>query len=476
MADTVNVRDVRTQYLALDDSPAKLRDVRLQYAEDSAQAGAIRRLHGQVLIIAKDSARVRDVRVQSVEDYAKAAGIRRLTAQVMIRPRDPVNVRDVRIQYLEIDNSHPDFSNDAWTRLLYVANARNGWNFTKDQVTPGIPESHNVQGMWNSRVKITAQPSSGFSGSMYLYYQRYPIDTRFKEIGHPFMDLTGKTSVKDVLPELNSWFRMALTLNDVEDSPIVNGKFTLTVKEGSWYFLPGTTYKFINLPDLTTMYPNTKLNGFEGGITVGGVKAAVGAPSGIYPVMLDDGTLVDAYVDMETDGGFWIQVADWTGSVPAGSNLTYGSALRKGQTFNSYTVDAVNSPVVPAGRLTNRGTEWMFKSPNANWIALYGTYQIGKAFDATKESVGPAETIPVRTPLGDKVFYGPRTGWGESTAMTHDFGFWTQQGAGGPCGGAGRAGPVRSCPISTVGNLWGNHCDLSSRKKFFVRATNYMGK
>jgi len=476
MADTVNVRDVRVQHLALDDSPAKLRDVRLQFAEDTAQPGGLRRLHGQVLVIAKDSARVRDVRVQSVEDYAKAAGFRRMTGMVLTRLRGEASVRDVRVQYLEIDNSHPNFANDAWTRLLYVANAQNGWNFTKEQITPATPEAHNVAGMWNTRVKITAQPSSGFSGDMYLYYQRYPINTRFKEIGHPFLNLTGKTSVKDVLPDLNSWFSMSLSLNDVEDSPIVDGKFTLTAKEGSWYFLPGTTFKFVNLPDLTTMYPKTKLNGWDGATQPGGILFnTVGsekAQSGIYKIMADDGSFFDAYVDMQTDGGYWIQVGDWAGAVSR--VVAFNDTIVEGMPIKGLTTDAVNRPVIPPGKLNaNKSKQWMLQSAHPGWVALFGSWIRGKILQGT--SIAWNVAIPVQSELGAKAVYGWRTGWTDTTYFTSQFALWPVTGNGGPCGGANVGKSGAPCPVFDSGGGLAAHTDYVYRKRLFIRATNFPG-
>jgi hypothetical protein len=509
MADAANLRSVRVQYLVPDDSPARLRDVRLQTLEDAASPTGVRRLTGQILTIARDPvslksvraqftedyrnptslrrvttqflvieknpANLRGVRAQFIEDAASPTSLRRMTTQVLVRPRDSINLSTVRLQYLEIDNSAPDYRLVAWPTLLQIINQMNGFAFTSAMLIPGLPEVNTNPLYWNTKLRVTATPLSGFSGSMYVYYQRFPISEPFSKLA-PLLDLTGKNTIYDVLPQLNTNYGLALTSADVEDGPIdqVNKSFTLRAKAGSWFFLEGSTFNFQNIYDMRDIYPTVDLLGWDLPPTTGGIKNAVAGVSGIYDVYGDDGSTFKAYCDMVTDGGYWIQIGHWTGTVPSSADqMLYGECIVKGLDIQGFTTDPTNRPVVKSGHLKNIADEWMLQHDNPSWIGLYGAYQIGKTVPQATPLWTSGTPVPVRTPLGNKNLYGQRDGWYLNTLVTDNFGFFTTVGPGGPCGGAGTAGSNRMCPISDFAGNWGAHCDYTYNKRLYVRATNY---
>ncbi|MNF64208.1 hypothetical protein D3C84_459320 [compost metagenome] len=509
MADAANLRSVRVQYLVADDSPALLRDVRLQTLESDASPAGIRRLTGQILTIAKDPLNLRSARAQFAEDFRNPASIRRVTTQflviekypvnlrgiraqfmeaaasptsirrvntqVMVRPRDQLNIATVRVQYLEVDNSSPDFSLVAWPKLLQIINDTNGFAFTQAMLLPGTPEVNTNPLYWNTKLLVTATPLSGFSGSMYVYYQRYPISEAFNKLA-PLLDLTGKNTVYDVLPQLNANYDLALTSADVEDGPIdkATNSFKLKVKAGSWFFLEGTEFIYQNIYDMRDVFGKVDLNGWDLPPTTGGIKNAIVGVNGIYDVYADDGSTFKAYCDMTTDGGYWIQVGHWTGTVPtAADQILNSECIVKGLDIQGFTTDPTNRPVIKAGSLKNIAEEWMLQHDNPSWIATFGTWQVGKTVPATTPLWKAADPVPVRTSIGNKNLYGQRSGWYLDTAMTDNFGFFTTLGPGGPCGGAGTAGGNRMCPISDFAGSWGAHCDYTYNKRLFLRATNY---
>lgn len=509
MADAANLRSIRIQYLVPDDSPARLRDVRLQTLEHDASPAGIRRLSAQILTISKDplnmrAARasfaedhrnpasirrvrtqflviekypvnLRSVRVQLVEHAASPTAVRRINTQVMIRPRDALNLATVRVQYLEIDNSSPDFRLVAWPKLLQIINDTNGFAFTQAMLIPSLPEVNTDPRYWNTKLKVTATPLSGFSGSMYVYYQRYPISEAFNKLA-PLINLTGKNTVYDVLPQLNTNYDLALTSADVEDGPIdkATNSFVLKAKAGSWFFLEGTEFTYQNIHDMRDIYTKVDLPGWDLPSTVGGVKNPVAGVSGIYDIYADDGSTFKAYVDMVTDGGHWIQIGHWTGVVPTALDImTNAECVVKDMDIQGFSTDMVNRPVITAGKLKNQSPQWMLQHDHPTWISLFGTYQIGSTFAQATPMLPPNTPIPVKTSIGDKTIYGQRSGWGLPTLMEDNFGFWTTAGNGGPCGGAGTAGNNRCCPISDFNGGWGAHCDYTYNKRLFIRATSY---
>lgn len=475
MADAANLRAVRVQYLVLDDSPANLRDVRIQTLEDDAAPVSIRRVSGQVLTRSKDPVNLRAGRLQVMEDSASPASVRRVTAQVLIRPRDPINVASVRVQYLEIDNPTPDFRLAAWPKILETINNNNGFNFTQAMLLPGTPEVSTDPRYWNTKLEVTATPLSGFSGKMYIYFQRYDISVAFDRLA-PLLDLSTANTVHDVLGQLNTNYDLSLTAADVENSPInrAAGTFTLTVKPGSWYFVPGSKFDYQNIYDMRNIFPKQDLLGWDLPASAGGIRNPVVGVNGIYDVVADDGSTFKAYCDMTTDGGYWIQVGHWTGVVPTQPDIMmYSECMVIGQDISGYSSNTTQRPVIPAGKLKNFNTEWMLQHDHPGWIGLYGAWQVGKTVPMATPLWKSGTPVPVRTPLGNKNLYGQRDGWYMDTLPTDNFGFFTTVGPGGPCGGAGVAGNNRMCPISDWNGNWGAHADYTYNKRFFIRALNY---
>lgn len=200
--------------------------------------------------------------------------------------------------------------------------------------------------------------------------------------------------------------------------------------------------------------------------------------SGIYNIIDDAGNTFPAYVDMSIDGGYWILVARWTGwlssAVPA-SRLRFKQTIVKNQAIAGFSVTPGPNPAIPAGRISsNPSKEWLLRSSNAAWTSLFGQWQKGQILEG---NIAHGVGVPVVTSIGPKTLHGHRTGWFESTSIENSLGFWTAAGNGGHCGGAGREGTNKCCPIMAFSSEGlGSHADgTGSVKQMYLRATNYPG-
>lgn len=322
MSEAANLRTVRVQYLVLDDSPAKLRDTRLQYAGDDNNPASVRRINGQALIIDRNPLNFRDVRLQFTDEVKSPAGVRRITGQMLIVDKSPVNVRDVRmqytsdqsspanlrrlngfvmtrqldgqpvkalrLQYLEVVNDPPRFGIDPWARLITAINGNNNTRFIPAHFTHGNPQPSTVPNKWNTQMEITALPASGFSGSTTIYFQRYSVGKIF-DGKTAVLDLVGKVGTHDLIPQINTVFGTTFVPNDLDNVPIdhARNQFTLRIASNSWFFIPGSETVYQNVADLSLLYKTIDLPGFvknTGPLSIVGAKEKV---NGIYPVRAD---------------------------------------------------------------------------------------------------------------------------------------------------------------------------------------------
>lgn len=90
----------------------------------------------------------------------------------------------------------------------------------------------------NSAVVLTAQPGSGFSGSVRLLYNRSELPRAF--LGGVPVVIEGETTAHELLPKINAATGMVLEERDIENTAIVGASVTLTASATSYYFLPGS--------------------------------------------------------------------------------------------------------------------------------------------------------------------------------------------------------------------------------------------
>lgn len=202
----------------------------------------------------------------------------------------------------------------------------------------------------------------------------------------------------------------------------------------------------------------------------------VAGSSGIYQITDSNGETFPAYVDMATDGGYWVLAARWVGNVATANQRTFLNLVVRDQPINGYSVNPSTHPAIPAGRITqNPALQYSLRSSNSSWTSLFGTWQRMSTFENASQSILHGVGVPAVTNIGNRTLHGHRTGWGGNTDLSLVLGFWTVSGNGGHCGGAGIVGPNKCCPVISS-NDGGSHYDSStSVKQIYLRASNYPG-
>ena len=191
--------------------------------------------------------------------------------------------------------------------------------------------------------------------------------------------------------------------------------------------------------------------------------------NGIYTIDAGSQGTFSAYVDMTTDGGYWILVANWSGAVPsAAATRTHKTINVKGQAINGYTSNAASFPIIKTG-IINTAEYGMLKNGNATWMSTYGSWQVMATVDSS--FVYGSAGFPVRTSAGvTKTMWHKGGGWGitENALTTDYFGFNMAWGVGGPCGGAGFEGS-QVCPYLYTSYPY--HFDFTATKQFYLKAS-----
>jgi hypothetical protein len=187
--------------------------------------------------------------------------------------------------------------------------------------------------------------------------------------------------------------------------------------------------------------------------------------SGIYDIGDGNGNTTKAYVDMNTDGGYWILIARWN-QMPSNTGIVpFNKVVLKGGTLKTYSNNAASYPVLPDGT-KNISQRILFKSENATWTSMFGAWQSFNTY-STNTNIGGG--IPVSTPLGAKTVYPEAAGWPtqRKTDLSDTFGLWPVSGNGGPCGGAGTAGSNRICASYSYATA--PHFDVTSLKQIYIK-------
>lgn len=194
---------------------------------------------------------------------------------------------------------------------------------------------------------------------------------------------------------------------------------------------------------------------------------------GIYQITDSAGGTFPAYVDMTTDGGYWILAFRWTLPPAPVNSRTFNNLVVKGQPISGYSVLPATFPAIPAGRVTaNPATEYLLRSSNATWTSLFGTWQRMNTFNATTDAIVHNVGVPAVTSIGNRTMHGHRTGWGSPTTMNLVLGFWTVAGPNGHCGGAGIVGTNKCCPVGSQGDGGSHYDGTNSVKQVYLRAVN----
>lgn len=199
------------------------------------------------------------------------------------------------------------------------------------------------------------------------------------------------------------------------------------------------------------------------------VLNAVPGVNGIYTIDAGSQGTFNAYVDMKTDGGYWILVANWTSALPSAASARRHKQINvKGQPISGYTSNPTTYPIIKDG-IINTSSYGLLKHGNTTWKNTYGDWQVMETVDSS--FVYGVNGFPVRTSTGaTKTMWHKGAGWAktESALSTDNFGFNMRWGSSGPCGGDGVPGG-NVCPYLYTSYPY--HFDYSTLKQFYLKAS-----
>ncbi len=188
----------------------------------------------------------------------------------------------------------------------------------------------------------------------------------------------------------------------------------------------------------------------------------VAGVSGIYTVIAPDGTPFNAYVDMVTDGGFWILSHRW---ISLNEAYTYNDMVVAGRPIKSVTTDASIYPCIPSGFVC--ATPYiLLKHTESRWVASMTEWvKFSPLAPNTKLGSTGFEAINAN---GDNIrLYGRSAGWRTDNSMDDPFGIMTEWGPYGLCGGQYVVkGAI--CPVAYP-NPSGSHFDNSNVKEIYYK-------
>lgn len=188
----------------------------------------------------------------------------------------------------------------------------------------------------------------------------------------------------------------------------------------------------------------------------------VAGASGIYPVIAPDGTLFNAYVDMETDGGLWILSHRW---ISLSEAYSYNDMVVAGKPIKTTTTDASIYPCIPTG-LVCETPYILLKHTESRWVASMTGWVKFAPLEPNTE-LGSAGFEAVNANGAVIRLYGERAGWGAVSSMDRPFGIMTAWGNSGLCGGANVArGAI--CPVAYP-NPSGSYFDNSNVKEMYYK-------
>lgn len=102
--------------------------------------------------------------------------------------------------------------------VLDLINEQNAQSLPEGSISFGAP-TEVVAGQIATTLVTTAQPGSGYRGSVELTYNRVPLS--FMDTNEPDLVLeTDATTTQGLIPALNAAFGILLTNDDITDAPI----------------------------------------------------------------------------------------------------------------------------------------------------------------------------------------------------------------------------------------------------------------
>jgi hypothetical protein len=222
----------------------------------------------QAILITKDQPAISNRSAQAVviTQDPPTAQIRNVRGYAMSAMPAKAQIRNVRGYVMSNATKPPPTSVTGAAALLWLLNQNTkGVTFASGQLVIGTPQAYSdPSGRSNTQVLITANQSSGYSGSMTAYYNRRTLLSVFSNTGWLLGTISSATTIRALIPQINTAYGVGLDVTDVVDGPVAAGatSLVLTVASGSYMFKAGDV---LQLPSYTlaSKTPNTALTGFD---------------------------------------------------------------------------------------------------------------------------------------------------------------------------------------------------------------------
>lgn len=199
-------------------------------------------IHGYALTHPTLQVKVAEIHGYALVASTRPSAIRSLQGYALGVPPQTVGIRALNGYALVTINPLPKVTGKAALMTMILAAGKTVR--PESHFSLGVPEVYNdPNAAYSARVPLTALPVSQLTGSMYFYYNRVPLN-RIGDLGS--LTIGSATTTHGLITAINTATGLALTTDDIVDTPITSGATTVTLVAAS------TSYMFI--PDSTLTY------------------------------------------------------------------------------------------------------------------------------------------------------------------------------------------------------------------------------
>lgn len=203
----------------------------------------------------------RSVRAVAITRDPAQLQLRNVRGFALTAAPQQLNLRNVRGFVLSAASKAPPAA--GIQAMLWLINQNAKQVFTLSQISIGSPAASSDPRA-NSQVVVSALPGSGYGGSITLYYNRRTLASVFSNTAWLLPTISSDTTIKALIPQINSAYGVNLDPTDVVDAPVKAGATSLTLQAAStsYVFQPGDALKLPTV-SLSSVVTITYLAGFD---------------------------------------------------------------------------------------------------------------------------------------------------------------------------------------------------------------------